>query len=141
MRAFASATWRGTWKTGSGTISTDSPVLKAVPFSFASRFEGASGASPEELLAAAHAGCFNQALANNIGMIGLEAERIETKASVEVSIGEKDRPTIVGIRLVVDAKVPDASLAQFNECAEHARANCSIARALKCCIEMEARLA
>ncbi len=141
MKAVARSDWRGTWKGGAGTISTQSPTLEKVSFSFSSRFAGARGASPEALLAAAYAGCFNQALANNFGMIGLEAESIETSVSVEVSIGEKDRPTIEGIHVVVDAKVPGATQAQFDECAESARTNCSITRALKCTIAMEARLA
>jgi osmotically inducible protein OsmC len=75
MKATGLSTWQGTCETGFGTISTTSDTFKAKPYSFSSRFNGTSGASPEELLAAAQAGYFNQALANNFGMIGLEAEK------------------------------------------------------------------
>ncbi len=140
MKAEAVSTWIGTWKQGEGSISTKTPTVKQQPFSYASRFQGAPGANPEELLAAAHAGCFNQALANNFGMIGLKAESVITKVEIEVIQNENDSPIILGSHITVEAKVPGASQEQFAGCAERARTNCSIARILKCPITISATL-
>ncbi|NYF87965.1 OsmC family peroxiredoxin [Tunturiibacter empetritectus] len=140
MKAEAYSNWTGTWKEGSGSISTKSPTVKQQPFSYASRFHGAPGGSPEELLAAAHAGCFNQALANNFGMMGLSAAAIITKVEIDLTQNERDRPSIQGSHITVEAKVSGASQEQFAECAEHARANCSISRILNCEISMSATL-
>ena len=140
MKAEAYSNWTGTWKEGSGSISTKSPTVQQQPFSYASRFHGAPGGSPEELLAAAHAGCFNQALANNFGMIGLSAETIVTKVEIEHTQNERDSPSIQTSHITVEAKVSRASQEQFDECAEHARANCSISRILNCEISMSATL-
>ncbi len=140
MKAEAYSNWIGTWKEGSGSISTRTPTVKQQPFSYASRFEGAPGASPEELLAAAHAGCFNQALANNFGMIGLKADSIITRVAIDVVQNEHDSPKILGSHITVEAKVSSASQQQFAECAERARANCSISRILNCEITMSATL-
>ena len=140
MKAEAYSNWMGTWKEGNGSISTRSPTVKQFPFSYASRFEGAPGANPEELLAAAHAGCFNQALANNFGMIGLTAASVITRVEIEVVQNEHDSPSILRSHITVEAKVPGASQDQFAQCAEHARANCSISRILKCEISMSATL-
>lgn len=134
-----SSTWKGTWKQGKGTISTESGTLPAIPYSYASRFEDASGASPEELLAAAHAGCFNQALANNFGMIGLEAKSIETSINVDLQLVE-GRPTIAGVHITTRASAPGITKEQFDGCAERARANCSISKALKSEITLKAQL-
>jgi osmotically inducible protein OsmC len=114
--------------------------LKGAPYSFASRFEGAPGASPEELLAAAHAGCFNQALANNFGMIGFTADSVSTSVTVEMGKDEGGSPAITSLFIVVDAKVPGISKEQFDHCAERARTRCSIAKALRCEIGMSATL-
>ncbi len=138
MNATAYATWKGTWKEGAGTISTKSDTLKDVPCTFASRFEGASGASPEELLAAAHAGCFNQALVNNFGMINLKAEGVETSVTVEMGKNEEGHPAITSLAVITQAKVPDITKEQFDHCAERARTQCSIAKVLSCEIKMAA---
>jgi osmotically inducible protein OsmC len=140
MNATGLSTWTGTWKEGRGTISTQGETLKSVPYSFASRFEGAPGASPEELLAAAHAGCFNQALVNNFGMIGLVADSVETSVAVEMGQDEENTPAITRLFVTVSAKVPGITDAQFEHCAERARTRCSIAKALKCEIGMSASL-
>jgi osmotically inducible protein OsmC len=140
MMAEAYSSWMGTWREGSGSISTRTPTVNHQSFSFASRFEGAPGANPEELLAAAHAGCFNQALANNFGMIGLQAESVITRVAVEVSRDEHDTPTINSLHVTVEAKVPGASQEQFAGCAERARAHCCISRVLSCDITMSATL-
>lgn len=140
MKAEAYSSWMGTWKEGSGSISTKTPTVVQRPFSYASRFEGAPGANPEELLAAAHAGCFNQALANNFGMIGLKADSVITRVAIEVVQNEHDRPTVTSSHITVEAKVAGISEQQFAECAESARAHCSISRILTCPITMSATL-
>jgi osmotically inducible protein OsmC len=140
MNAIGFSTWSGDWKEGAGTISTQTDTLKDAAFSYASRFEGAKGASPEELLAAAHAGCFNQALVNNFGMIGLVAESVETSVSVEMGQDEENTPSISRLFVTVAAKDAGISEEQFNHCADRARTRCSIAKALKCEIGMSASL-
>jgi osmotically inducible protein OsmC len=141
MKATGQSTWSGSWKRGAGTISTRSNTLKESPFSFASRFEGAPGANPEELLGAAHAGCFNQALANNFGMIELEALRITTSVTIEFSDSIAGHPAIQSLHIDVEAHVPGISQDQFVFCAERARTNCTISKILTCPITMTARLA
>ncbi|WP_128915017.1 OsmC family peroxiredoxin [Granulicella sibirica] len=140
MKAEAYSNWIGTWKEGSGSIATKTPTVKQQPFSYASRFEGAPGANPEELLAAAHAGCFNQALANNFGMIGLTADSIITRVEIIVEQDEHNRPSIARSHITVEAKVAGASEQQFADCSERARAHCSISRILTCEITMAATL-
>jgi lipoyl-dependent peroxiredoxin len=140
MKATAFSNWTGSWKEGSGTLSTETSLFKDAPFSYSSRFEGAPGGSPEELLAVAHAGCFNQALANNFGMIDLEAERIETSVVIDFGIGDDGSPAIKSSHIMVRAKAPGATEEQFQHCANRARTNCTISKALKCEITMEARL-
>jgi osmotically inducible protein OsmC len=140
MNATGFSTWAGTWKEGAGTISTQTATLKSAAYSFASRFEGAEGASPEELLAAAHAGCFNQALANNFGMLGLVADSVDTAVSVEMGQDEENTPAITRLSVTLKAKVPGITQAQFDHCAERARTRCSIAKALKCEIGLSATL-
>ena len=140
MHATGNATWTGSWKHGHGTISTEGKTVQEVEYSYASRFEGAAGASPEELLCAAHAGCFNQALANNFGMIDFEAAAIHTSITVEFGTGEDGHPEIFDFKIVVEATVPGISEEQFQYCAERARANCTISKIIKCPIMMTATL-
>ncbi len=140
MKSTGYSTWKGTWKTGSGTISTTGPTLREAPYSFASRFEGAPGGSPEELLAAAHAGCFNQAIANNFGMSGLTADSVRTQVDVEMGKDEEGHPAITSLFVTVEAKVPGATQEVFLHCAERARTRCSIAKVLRCEIGMKATL-
>lgn len=140
MKAMGYSDWKGTWKEGEGSISTEGESVPKVFYSYASRFEGAPGASPEALLAAAEAGCFNQALANNFGMNQLVAESIAT--SVEVVMGKDDEghPAITRIDISVEARVPGATEAIFKHCAERARTRCSIAKIIKCEIGLRATL-
>jgi osmotically inducible protein OsmC len=131
MKATGYSTWHGSWKQGHGTVSTHSDTLKDQPYSFSSRFEGTSGASPEELLAAAHAGCFNQALANNFGMIGFEAASISTSVVVELGYGDDGHPAIKGSFVTTEANVPGITKERFDYCAERARTTCTISLILK----------
>ncbi len=140
MKAKGFSNWQGSWREGAGTISTASSTVEGVSYNFASRFEGAPGASPEELLAAAHAGCFNQALANNFGMNGLTAESIDTSVIVELGHDEQGRPAIMGAHIEVEAKVPGATTAQFDLCAQRASTNCTISKIMLCPITLQARL-
>lgn len=140
MKATGHATWQGSWKQGDGAISTASTVLKNQPYSYASRFDGAPGASPEELLAAAHAACFNQALANNFGMLELVAQHIDTTMSVELGQDAEGRPAIQGMHLSVRASVPGATQAQFDHCTQRARSNCTLSKIIRCDIAMDAAL-
>lgn len=140
MKAVGVANWTGTWKEGNGTISTATDTIKEKAYTFSSRFEGTPGASPEELLAAAQAGCFNQALANNFGMIDFEAHSIETSVTVELGYGTNGFPAILSVSLITEARVPGISKEQFDYCAERARTNCTIAVLIKLEIQMKATL-
>jgi osmotically inducible protein OsmC len=140
MQATGFSSWTGSWKSGTGTLSTDTGLFKATPYSYASRFEGAPGASPEELLSVAHAGCFNQALANNFGMIDLEAESIETSVDIDFGTGDDGHPAIKRSHITVSAKVPGASDEQFQHCADRARTNCTISKIMNIEITMVAKL-
>lgn len=125
--AIGLSTWKGTWKEGSGTLSSGSDTIKEMPYSFSSRFKGTPGGSPEELLAAAYAGCFNQAFANNFGMKEFEAESISTSVSVDLGYGADGHPAITAVTITSDAKVPRISKEDFDFCAERARTHCTIA--------------
>lgn len=140
MLATGFATWEGTWKEGHGQLSTKTETVRSADYSFASRFEGAAGASPEELLAAGHAGCFNQALANNFGMIGLEATSIKTSVEIDLGYGEDSHPAIKGSRITTEAIVPGITQEQFEHCAERSRANCTFSKIMKCEITLVATL-
>ena len=131
MDAIGNATWQGTWKEGSGTLSTSSDTIANKPYSFSSRFEGTPGASPEELLSVALAGCFNQALANNFGMIGLTSESISTSVLIDLGYGDNGHPSIKSAFITTDAKCPGIKKEQFDHCVERARTNCTVAVVLK----------
>lgn len=122
MKVTGSSTWSGGWRSGAGTVSTDSPALKAEPYSFNSRFDTTGGTGPEELLAASIAACFNQALANNLGMLGFEAESVIAQATVEMGFDGSRNPIIAGIAMTCTARVPNISILDFQGCAERARA-------------------
>lgn len=135
----ASAVWNGTLKEGKGTITTDSGVLSSTPYSFATRFESARGTNPEELIAAAHAGCFTMALSAQLTGAGLTPESLETTAAVtmeKLDIGF----TITKVHLDVAARVPNADQPAFDKAAEAAKAGCPVSRLLKAEITMTARL-
>ena len=135
----ASAVWKGSLKEGKGTISSDSGVLSNTPYSFSTRFENAKGTNPEELIAAAHAGCFTMALSAQLGNAGITPESLETTASLtmdKLDVGW----TVTKIHLDVTARIPGADKAAFDKAAENAKAGCPISRLLKAEITMSARL-
>ena len=135
----ASAVWNGSLKEGRGTISTDSGVLSKTNYSFSTRFENGAGTNPEELIAAAHAGCFTMALSGQLGNAGMTPESLETTASVTLEKLEAGF-TITKVHLDVTARVPGADKAAFEKAAENAKAGCPISRLLKAEITMTARL-
>lgn len=139
MKRKASAVWRGGLKDGRGTISTDSGVLSDTQYSFSTRFEEGKGTNPEELIAAAHAGCFSMALSGQLGNAGLTAESINTTANVTLEKTDAGF-TITAVHLDVTAKIPGAEQQAFDTAANNAKAGCPISRLLKAQITMEARL-
>jgi osmotically inducible protein OsmC len=139
MKRNASAVWKGDLKKGSGTLSSDSGVLKDTPYSFATRFESAKGTNPEELIGAAHAGCFSMAFASELGKAGFTPERIATKASVSLEMPD-GKPTITKVELEMSAKIPGISKAKFDEIAAGAKAGCPVSRLMKAEITLAATL-
>jgi len=139
MKRKASAVWQGGLKDGKGTISTDSGVLANTQYSFSTRFEDGAGTNPEELIAAAHAGCFSMALSGQLGAAGLTAESINTTASV--SLEKTDAGfAITKVHLDVTAKVPGADQAAFEKATTNAKAGCPVSKVLKAEITMTATL-
>jgi osmotically inducible protein OsmC len=139
MKRKASAVWQGGLKDGKGTISTDSGVLANTQYSFSTRFEDGAGTNPEELIAAAHAGCFSMALSGQLGQAGLTAESINTTASV--SLEKTDAGfSITKVHLDVTAKVPGADQAAFEKAASNAKSGCPVSRLLNAEITMTATL-
>ena len=136
----ASAVWNGSLKEGKGKISTESKVLSNAQYSFSTRFENGIGTNPEELIAAAHAGCFSMALSAQLGNAGITPESIETTAAVTLEKVEAGF-TVTKIHLDVSAKIPGANAAAFEKAAQDAKAGCPISRLLKAEITMTARLA
>ena len=139
MKRSASAVWRGGLKDGKGEISTESGVLKGTQYSFGTRFENGIGTNPEELVGAAHAGCFSMALSAQLGNTNLTAESINTKATVTLEKKE-DGFRITSVHLDVEASIPNASEEQFRAAAEEAKKNCPISRLFNTEITMDARL-
>jgi osmotically inducible protein OsmC len=139
MKRNASAEWKGGLKDGKGTISTDSGVLENTQYSFSTRFEDGKGTNPEELVAAAHAGCFSMALSGQLGNAGLTADSINTTAIVTLEKTDAGF-TITKVHLNVVAKVPGASQEAFTTAANNAKAGCPISRLLKADITMDAKL-
>lgn len=139
MERKATAAWQGGLKDGKGLISTDSQALKDVPYSFAMRFESAPGTNPEELLGAAHAGCFSMALSAQLGEAGIKPERIETKATVTLEKLDSG-PTITRSHLEVSVRAPGADRAKFEAAAQKAKDGCPLSKVLRAAITMDARL-
>ena len=139
MKRKASAVWQGGLKDGKGTISTDSGVLDNTQYSFSTRFEDGKGTNPEELIAAAHAGCFSMALSGQLGSAGLTAESINTTATVTLEKTDAGF-TITKVHLDVTARIPGAEQSAFETAANNAKAGCPISRLLKAEITMDARL-
>jgi osmotically inducible protein OsmC len=139
MQRSATAVWNGALKDGKGTISTASGVLSSTPYSFTTRFENSKGTNPEELIAAAHAGCFTMALSAQLGTINFVAESLRTVATV--SLEKLDAGwTISRVHLEVSAKVPGISPSAFQAAADSAKANCPVSRLLKAEITLAAAL-
>jgi osmotically inducible protein OsmC len=136
----ASAVWNGSLKEGKGKISTESKVLSNAQYSFSTRFEDGIGTNPEELIAAAHAGCFSMALSAQLGNAGITPESIETTASVTLEKTDAGF-TVTKVHLDVAAKIPGANQAAFDTAAQNAKAGCPISRLLKAEITMTAKLA
>jgi lipoyl-dependent peroxiredoxin len=139
MKRKASAVWQGGLKDGKGTISTESGVLANAQYSFSTRFEDGKGTNPEELIAAAHAGCFSMALSGQLGNAGLTADSINTSAAVTLEKTDAGF-TITKVHLDVTAKVPGASEDAFQTAANNAKAGCPVSRLLKAEITMTASL-
>jgi osmotically inducible protein OsmC len=139
MKRKASAEWKGGLKDGKGTISTDSGVLSGTQYSFGTRFEEGKGTNPEELIAAAHAGCFSMALSGQLGNAGMTAEYIRTTANVTLEKTDAGF-TVTSVHLDVRAKVPGADKSAFETAANNAKTGCPISRLLNTKITMEARL-
>jgi osmotically inducible protein OsmC len=135
----ASAEWNGGLKDGKGKISTDSGVLKDTQYSFSTRFEDGIGTNPEELIAAAHAGCFSMALSGQLGNAGLTAESIRTTASVTLDKVEGGF-AITKVHLEVRVRIPNADEAAFTTAANNAKAGCPISKLLNAEITMDAKL-
>ena len=140
MTRSASARWQGGLKNGTGAISTASGVLANTPYSFSTRFEQGKGTNPEELVAAAHAGCFSMALSAQLERAGLTADSIETLC--KVTMEKKDTGfEITESHLEVTARIPGADNAKFEAAANEAKAGCPISRLFNTKITMNARLA
>src|SRR5687768_3614969 len=139
MKRKASAQWNGGLKDGKGTISTASGVLKDTQYSFSTRFEDGIGTNPEELIAAAHAGCFSMALSGQLTTAGTPPQSINTTATVKMEKTDAGF-TVTGVHLDVTATVPGIDQAAFDTAANNAKAGCPISRLLKAEITMDAKL-
>jgi osmotically inducible protein OsmC len=135
----ASAVWSGALKDGRGKISTESGLLADAQYSFSTRFENGKGTNPEELIAAAHAGCFSMALSNELGGANLKPDSIATTATVTLDKTDAGF-TVTQVHLEVRAKVPGANAESFAKAAGSAKANCPISRLLRTDITMDAKL-
>lgn len=135
MSRSATAKWHGSGKEGNGQLSTQSGVLNNSKYSYKTRFEDEPGTNPEELIAAAHAGCFSMKLSFVLGEAGFTPEEIETKCEITLAAG-----AITKSHIIVKAKVPGIDQAKFDECAQNAKENCPVSKLLKTDISMEATL-
>ena len=139
MERKAGAVWKGGLKDGKGTVTTASGVLKSTPYSFSTRFENSPGTNPEELIAAAHAGCFSMALSAQLGNAGITPESISTEATLTLEKLEAGF-TITKIHLDVTAKIPGGDKAAFEKAAQAAKSGCPVSKVLKADITMDAKL-
>ncbi|AXA70709.1 Peroxiredoxin OsmC [Achromobacter insolitus] len=139
MKKTATAHWSGDLKTGKGTISTQSGALKSQAYGFNTRFGDTPGTNPEELLGAAHAGCFTMALSNILSEAGMVAESLDTKAEVTLDKVD-DGFAITAVHLTVEAVIPGASAQAFEEAARKAEKGCPVSKVLNAKISMDAKL-
>jgi osmotically inducible protein OsmC len=141
MKRKASAVWRGDLKTGRGTISTESTVLKDTPYSFGTRFENGPGTNPEELIGAAHAGCFSMAFSAELGKAGFKPDEIATTATVNFENHAQTGWTVTKIHLACTARIPGIDAVKFAAIADGAKKGCPISRLLAAAeITLDARL-
>jgi osmotically inducible protein OsmC len=140
MKRKASAVWRGDLKSGRGTVSTESTVLKDAQYAFGTRFENGPGTNPEELIGAAHAGCFSMALSAGLAKAGFTADTISTTATVNFENHPQTSWTVTHILLETTAKVPNITAEKFAEIANGAKSGCPISRLLKAEIALDAKL-
>jgi len=140
MQRKANARWQGTAKEGGGTLSTQSGTLTDVPYTFKARFGDGKGTNPEELIAAAHAGCFTMALSFALNNAGFTAEAIDTDAQLTLD-QVPGGFAITAIHLTTRARIPSIDAAKFNEIAAGAKANCPVSKVLNATITMDATLA
>src|SRR5580765_7940306 len=133
MKRSATANWKGSGKEGKGTVTAQSGIFSGTPISYRTRFEEVKGTSPEELIAAAHAGCFSMKLSFVLGAAGFTPDNIDTKCTITLENG-----TIKSSQLTVKASVPGISEDQFLQCAEEAKENCPVSKALNAQITMNA---
>jgi len=139
MKRTASAEWKGSLKEGKGTLTTGSTLLSNAQYSFGTRFEQGVGTNPEELIAAAHAGCFSMALSAQLGNAGFTPESIKTNATVTLEKTDNGF-AITAVHLDVKAKVPGADQAAFEKAANTAKENCPVSKVLNAKITMDAKL-
>jgi osmotically inducible protein OsmC len=139
MSTFGSAVWSGGIKDGKGAISTKSGALKDYPYGFSSRFEGKPGTNPEELLGAAHAGCFTMALSKMLGDANLTAEKMETQADVTLE-KQGEGFAITSVHLTLKAKIPGADKARFQDIANKAKEVCPVSKLFNTRITLDASL-
>ena len=139
MKRTGSALWRGDLKSGSGTVSTASGTLAKAPYSFHTRFEDGKGTNPEELLAAAHAGCFSMALSAQLAQAGLTAESIETTCAISLE-KQPDGFAITESHLDLKAKVPGASKEAFDTAVQNAKVGCPVSKLYKTNITLTSQL-
>lgn len=135
MKRHATAVWNGSGKEGKGTVSTQSSVLSSTQYSYKSRFEEGVGTNPEELMAAAHAGCFTMKLSFVLGEAGYTPEKLETTCNITLENG-----AITLSHLQVTGKVPNISKDEFDKCAQNAKENCPVSKAYSMEITLDAQL-
>ena len=139
MQRKGSAVWQGDLKTGKGVVSTESGVLSQTQYSFSTRFENGKGSNPEELIAAAHAGCFTMALSAQLGSAGLIPDKLETTATLTFDKLEAGW-TVTNILLNVKGRVPKADQGAWDKATQAAKTGCPISRLLNTTITLEAKL-
>ncbi len=141
MKRTASAVWQGSLKAGKGALTAPGGALKNTEYSFGSRFESGAGTNPEELIAAAHAGCFAMALSAELGKAGFTPDRLDVTAEVSLDNVPPAGWTVTASHLVLTAKIPGIDAAKFNEIAAGAKAGCPISRLLNAKVTLAATLA
>jgi osmotically inducible protein OsmC len=139
MERKAAAIWQGNLKDGKGVLSTESGVFKETPYSFKARFENGNGTNPEELLAAAHAGCFAMALSNELGKAGMTPKKLEATAAITLEVGASDT-FISKSHIDLIAEIPEADKAKFDAAVKTAEKNCPVSKLFKAEISVSSKL-